>query len=296
MPATAPASCTRECADRWAPRSLQSHATRPSFAISPQEFALGRALKQTQGRRRVVQPSAFGVPDSLTTSTASASSSTSSYAASAAPAALANGEDLTQFVAAFKEMADHLDEEGAANLLMWSPLFLPTVEGLMRQGEMRAPKPKLKGAQPKAVRHPLPHPRAAEAAAVRAGHMERMRQMYTQGGQDSAAAAEAPNHVPSPTQQPGRMQLQPTQLQPAPPLSHEGLRPPPSQVPAALDYPRRAPLDIQQAAAAPAGGGAAEDEWEEEVDDLLDWTAGLGDNLGEDLGDDSVSLSRPTQR
>ena len=116
------------------------------------------------------------------TSSLSVNSDSSSVAAGAASSAsAAGGDDLSQFVAAFKEMAHNLDEEGARNLLVWSPLFLPTVEGLMRNGGepgARRPKPKLKSEQPREVRHPAPHPRDQEVRAERLEHMNKLRAMY----------------------------------------------------------------------------------------------------------------------
>ena len=63
----------------------------------------------------------LGVPDSLTSSTAS---SASSVTAGRGGVGAASGEDLAHFVQAFKEMAENLDEEGAANLLMLSLIHI----------------------------------------------------------------------------------------------------------------------------------------------------------------------------
>ena len=116
-----------------------------------------------------------------TTSVASNSSSVATGASHSSAAAGGGGEDIAQFVAAFKEMANNLDEEGAKNMLAWSPLFLPTVEGLMRQGGNpleRAPRSKLKGSNPPEVRKPAPHPSAQRVAAEKTEHMNKLREMY----------------------------------------------------------------------------------------------------------------------
>ena len=138
-----------------------------SLSLS-QEFALGRALKQNNGRRR-----GGGGPLANTSNVSSnGGGSTSSSAA--------HDADLSQFVEAFKEMANNLDEDGARNMLAWSPLFLPTVEGLMRHGNdvARGPKPRMKGQNPHEARHPAPHPRAQAVAAEKLEHMNKLRAMY----------------------------------------------------------------------------------------------------------------------
>ena len=212
----------------------------------------------------------LGVPDSLTTSTAS---SASSVTASRGGVGAASGEDLAHFVQAFKEMAENLDEEGAANLLMWSPMFMPTVEGLMRHGDMRRPKPKLKGAQPREVKHPLPHPRAVEAAAERASHMEKMRRMYIQG-QEENRQQQQPQQPPSQQQQQQQhMQMQ-MQMQMMQQMEIQQMQ----QMPTApLAPPQYAPPQQQFQPPPPQPPVPLDDEWEEEVDDLLEWTNGLAD-------------------
>ena len=247
-----------------------------------QEFALGRALKQThqRGRTRTVAPSADfgGVPNSLTASTTSASSSTTNSSAAQARAP-ADGEDLTHFVAAFKEMAANLDEEGARNLLVWSPLFMPTVEGLMRGGAepgmSRGPKPRLKERQPREACHPAPHPRVLEAQAQRAAHMEKMRSMYAQEAQAAAGLAAAPPPPELPTVTPCTPPQSREQVAATPPARPPGPGPVPVPVPPLPPAPVAPPMETGRAP--PPRAAFEEDEWEEEVDDLLDWTNNLDD-------------------
>ena len=217
----------------------------PSLYIGPwQEFALGRALKHQHQRRR--PPAA--APESQTASNTSTASASSTATAAAATAASAHPPgDLTQFVTAFKEMAENLDEEAAQNLLAWSPLFLPTVEGLMRGGDpgTRGPKSRIRAPLPKEVRNPAPHPRAQAAAAERLEHLAKMRQMYAAGmsGGEPAATCGSASSV-------------------APPrdscVSGGSAPPPPATV------------------APPASAAGADDDFlEDEVDDLLQWTTDL---------------------
>ena len=73
-----------------------------------QEFALGRALAPSgrrHGRRRVTAEAAAPVE-----------------------------ADLAMFMQNFKELASRLDEEGAKNMLRFSPLFMPTMQGLLHPG------------------------------------------------------------------------------------------------------------------------------------------------------------------
>ena len=148
-------------------RCRAAHHTLSLFSLS-QEFALGRALKQNNGRRR-----GGGGPLANT-------SNVSSNGGGSTSSSTAHDADLSQFVEAFKEMANNLDEDGARNMLAWSPLFLPTVEGLMRHGNdvARGPKPRMKGQNPHEARHPAPHPRAQAVAAEKLEHMNKLRAMY----------------------------------------------------------------------------------------------------------------------
>ena len=96
-------------------------------------------------------------------------------------------EDLANFVTAFKEMASQLDEDGARNLLMWSPLFVPTVQGLMRPGARpRRAKPRLKASNPPELVHPAPSAADVATAAARDAHMAQLQRMYAAGGAGDA--------------------------------------------------------------------------------------------------------------
>ena len=100
-----PTSASIRAAPTWA-RSRRQNAA--AVYIGPwQELNLGRAIAQQQrprhGRRR-------------------------------GPAPSASEADLTNFVETFKEVASQLDEDGAKNLLLWSPLFMPTVQNLLQPG------------------------------------------------------------------------------------------------------------------------------------------------------------------
>ena len=70
-----------------------------------QEFALGRALQPTAGRR----------------------SGRRRVPVEAAP----TDTELNVLVHTFKELASQLDHEGAKNMLRFSPLFMPTMQGLL---------------------------------------------------------------------------------------------------------------------------------------------------------------------
>ena len=70
----------------------------------------------------------------------------------AADSGAGGGGELTQFVAAFKEAAMQMDEEHARNLLLWSPLFLPTVQSLLQNSV----QPAAPGTQLRAARQVAP--------------------------------------------------------------------------------------------------------------------------------------------
>lgn len=240
-------------------------------------------------------------------------SSTTSVSSSTSSVPDAGGDDLTQFVAAFKEMAVNLDEDAARNLLAWSPLFLPTVEGLMRQGGSSfgssAPraKPKLKGANPREVRKPAPHPRHADIANERVEHMKKLKAMYMQEVDAPPPSSSPP---PPPSSSSSHYSPQPPRLAAA--IADEMLPPPaaaygpyggsyrgparggPSEnsdlsppvrhgsaerrMAPSPGAPPRSPSAPPRFGTVPLGAPPADDlgdDWEDDVDDLLDWTSGL---------------------
>uniref|UniRef100_A0A7S4FB52 Uncharacterized protein n=1 Tax=Chrysotila carterae TaxID=13221 RepID=A0A7S4FB52_CHRCT len=210
---TRTAASTRSAPARIVP-SRRSHAAPANLGsamyIGPwQEFALGRALSQNnRGLRRGVPsvqeepgPSGFGTSEI---------------------ANLPTDADLAKFVETFKDVASQLDEEGAKNLLMWSPLFMPTVQTLLQPGGAAAvpapsnqaqriardrvasevarglsatakgsrngsataarPKQKSSGAAKKSA--------ATDVRAQRDDRLERLRKLYGCGGVPPAEAAE----------------------------------------------------------------------------------------------------------
>jgi hypothetical protein len=234
-----------------------------------QEFALGRALKQQNSRRR-------SRADELSQSSAA---SVASSACSGAPSTAAppgdSPEDLSQFLQAFKEMASNLDEDGARNLLVWSPLFLPTVEGLMRQGGeqgSRAPRGRLKKQNPPEVRKPAPHPRAQAVAAERLEHMNKLKAMYmaeqTGAGAEQAAPQGATLPVEPPAPYGATMLARPGSTEHVVPRAAQLREAQPRQ--RSPSAPPRTGLPL-----APTATGDVLDDWEDEVDDLLNWTSTL---------------------
>lgn len=246
------------------PSWAQQHGA-PSLYIGPwQEFALGRALKQTHQRKQQQQQQAPQAPtEQLLAGVPQQSTSSYSVASSSAASAKGPGE-LSQFVAAFKEMADHLDEESAKNLLAWSPLFLPTVENLMRpDGTFRPPKSKIRGPLPKEVRHPAPHPRVQAAAAERLEHIAKMRQMYGVGMVGGAEEMAGRGSAPPPSAAAhGAASANGTTQQ----LRGRG---------DGGTAPGAFPAAPPQSTAAAAVGDDLGDLSEDEVDDLLQWTTDL---------------------
>lgn len=210
----------------------------PSLYIGPwQELTLGRALKHRHSGPPP-PPHAAGEPNGSSSS--------------------AHPQELSQFVTAFKELAETLDEEGARNLLLWSPLFMPTVDGLMRgpgaaaPGAGKAHRTRLRAGLPREVRNPAPHPRAAEAAAERAQHLAKLKQMYSQG----------------PSADDGELRPPP---RPEPPAAPEAPPLPPSHAGGS----QRRPASPGATVAHGVPGDGIGDDWEDEVDDLLQWTTGL---------------------
>jgi len=108
---------------QWASKArVRASPNPPALYIGPwQEFALNRALS-----RRPAPPGEAAGPYHLPP-ISHRPASTSVASSAAGPS-----NELQQFVAAFKEAAEQMDEEGASNLLRWSPLFLPTVQTLMQ--------------------------------------------------------------------------------------------------------------------------------------------------------------------
>ena len=166
-----------------------------------------------------------------------------------------------------------MDEEGARNLLMWSPLFMPTVDNLMKNSSRSmggpARKPRLKAAMPREVTHPAPNAQADAAAAQRQAHMAKLQALYMAG------AVPPPPHE---TRMPPLHSAVPP-LHSACPGGHGSALTPEMHISAAgsttsyVDiYPRVTP---PRAACASALNAGLNDDWEEEVDDLLTWTTQL---------------------
>ena len=240
-----------------------------------QELALGKALKQRGAHPQHLTSDVFG---SASAGTALTSTTPILSASSASPRPTQSPEELAQFVSAFKEMASTLDEDGARNLLLWSPLFMPTVEGLMisgSQGRGRGSRTRLKAAMPHEAKHPAPITRPSAAAAQREAHLAKLQAMYAHGSGGSgeslvgqgigpaAVGSEASTH-PSVehhggVKSPGSRCLDECNASVVIPVTHAASR--------AGSHPQS------------SGSGAefdpAADDWEEEVDDLLNWTTSL---------------------
>ena len=168
--------------------------------------------------------------------------------------------------------------QGARNLLVWSPLFLPTVEGLMRRGGEsgnRGPRTRIKANNPREARHPAPHPRAQAVAAERMEHIAKLKAMYMGGAEQQrheAGGADVTVRLPVPLPEQQPEDLEPPARQGSAGASTQGsprpqLRQRSPSAPPVGSSPR--------AAVDGGGGGGVEDEWEDEVDDLLNWTSGL---------------------
>lgn len=223
-------------------------------------------------------------------------SSTTSGFSSVAPGT-DSPEDLQQFVAAFKEMASSLDEDGARNLLMWSPLFMPTVEGLMntRYGS-QGPKPRLKAGVPREAKHAPPRSRPSSAAAQRQAHIAKLQALYAGGGggggggdDRGACDGAAGGGSALPGQVAGSFQsVHGAASMQGPSLDADPARSTGAVFESAV-HTAEAPLGKPGAgfASQPPGSPwvgaqtvpklpvALEDDWEEEVDDLLNWTTTL---------------------
>ena len=228
-----------------------------SYPARLQEFALGRAIAQRPRRTR----------------------------ASEGPSPSENAEPsddaLTEFVSAFKQMASQLDEDGAKNLLMWSPLFMPNIQGLMRrpQGDQQQTGSRRRSQEAAAqvqnrgqdscgdpasaaarggrnIPRARPAPKMNPVAEQRDARVHRLQQMYGCGGSAEDMPTEASPMAPQ------RDAL----LSPGGGI---GARSP------------GMPTSTRSAVQAPGAGGAGvqssfdDDDWEAEVDGLLDWTTGL---------------------
>jgi len=204
-------------------------------------------------------------------------------------------EELAQFVSAFKEMANNLDEDGARNMLMWSPMFVPTVAGLMNnpfRGGSQAAKPKLKAGMPHELKHPAPRPNSA--AAQRQAHLSKLKALYASGGggapgaaEDAHAAADigagaAPEYV-----QRGPIQHMPPTIEGLAsaqmPVLDENADPSRGAAQSIDNSPRSCRSGVpgspwagtSKAMELAKGTIPLDDDWEEEVDDLLNWTTQL---------------------
>ncbi len=257
-----------------------------------QEFALGRALAPSgrrHGRRRVTAEAAAPVE-----------------------------ADLAMFMQNFKELASRIDEEGAKNMLRFSPLFMPTMQGLLHPG---GDVPRHPGGGTTALEPPVgttgraqaavaslladEPPRVAEAMlppasqrrrssggggstvrAQRQQRLQRLQHMYNCGGAPAEAASAARvGASPSP-----ELALAPRPAAVSPELSFSPLPPPPPPPPAAelraggawavgsgpSSRTRTPRLGSPGYAPKPSYGASLPDDWEDEVDGLLDWTKGLG--------------------
>ena len=166
--------------------------------------------------------------------------------------------------------------QGARNLLVWSPLFLPTVEGLMRRGGEsgnRGPRTRIKANNPREARHPAPHPRAQAVAAERMEHIAKLKAMYMGGAEKQrheAGGADVTVRLPVPLPE----QQQPEDLVPPARQGSAGASTQGSPRPQLRQRSPSAP-PVGSSPRAAVGGGGVEDEWEDEVDDLLNWTSGL---------------------
>ena len=287
---------------RQSQMAAQALSRQPPMYIGPwQEFALGRALQPAVHGRR---------------------SGWRRVAVEAAP----TDTELNVLVHAFKELASRPDEEGLKNMLRFSPLFMPTMQGLLNPlgggayTALDVPPPTMSRHRAQVAVAELQQvaalrvsdsvlPPAAERRRGGAGggstvrsqrqqRVQQLQQMYSCGG----PAAGAPHAEAT--------EADATHL--APPRSNlpwEVTAERPAEVSVCLSAVQAgAPLPAMDAAAVRAlagrslsresafspsrprsrreamlesttwsGGGAAnlDDEWEDEVDGLLEWTQGL---------------------
>lgn len=257
-------------------RALQQQS--PLYIGPWQEFALGRALQPPAGRR---------------------------HGRRRAPAeATPSDPELANFMDAFKDLAGRMDEEGAKNLLRLSPLFLPTMQGLLHPGAPIGPS---------ALEPPVGTRQRAQAAvgasvggaakltdaqlpaaserrrggnnvkAQRQERVQRLQQMYScSGAADSALPTHAEPSVDPAVNQWGvtavpQVVMGATTVVGADiPLGSArcyagcGGRTSPTK---AVWEPR--PSDSPPMSRNSIGVGSLGDEWEDEVDGLLEWTRNL---------------------
>ena len=250
-----------------------------------QEFALGRAIADRPRRGRCAAP-------------ANAPSE-------------AGDADLAQFVSAFKDMAGKLDENGAKNLLEWAPLFMPAIQGMV-SGAPAAPqlsqgrRPSLRQSQPRKPGIPAARSSSGKKplAEARDARLQQLQAMYfgADGAPDASAREPSPPPLPSASRhgegrgdegrrgEEGRRggggssprlppvepfgAVAPRGAAPGASLSSsprggQGSRSRPSFSP-----PPRSPLPHAPPAPLPHALPAG-DEWEDEVDGLLEWTSSL---------------------
>ncbi|KAL1528056.1 hypothetical protein AB1Y20_009422 [Prymnesium parvum] len=272
--ATSPSSLSSSTASRSsqassAPRTISSknNAIRhepnwaskrgpPSLYIGPwQEFALGRAIAQRPPRRS---------------------------GALQAPSEEASEEELSQFVTAFKDMAADLDEatligytchclqlstphplDGAKKLLKWSPLFMPSIPGLMLPAQPGAPRATGRSRMPAA--REAGHRSASSSnttgcrqasgkarqvpsavAELRDARVQKLQQLYGCGASSTSCTGGECSSAPAPEL-----------------LSRSGSMP---NTPGKVRTP---------GSGTKPGSPGNEDEWEDEVDGLLLWTSEL---------------------
>ena len=283
-----------------------SHQT-PMYIGPWQEFALGRALQPTadrrSGRRRVP--------------------------VEAAP----TDTELNVLVHDFKALASRLDHEGAKNMLRFSPLFMPTMQGLlnpmggvdvgppvMSRHRAQSNVAELQQVAALRVTDSLLPPAAerrrggADGGSTVKGRrqqrVQQLQQMYSLGGGETAGA---PLAIAGTTQQapprpvlPWAFEGERAAERPAgvsvslaavqagaplhmPPLDAAALRAIGSRRDSHISATPRLraltpvgsrPLSVRETmleSTTWSGGGAAalDDEWEDEVDGLLEWTKGL---------------------
>jgi len=256
----------------------------PSLYIGPwQEFALGRALQQRPDRR----------------------------ARPAGADSAADSSDAAEDLAFFKAFASQSDEEGIRNLLRCAPRFVPVMQSLGRGSQAHAAHTAI-AADPPAATSPQQRPasgavpsrataaaattaaarrpKPAAAASVPAQRRRRMQQLQVMyrtagegdegggssggGGSDGDGASGTASGA-SASESPPLPPLLPPLLLPPPSPSQRALLPPCSPLQAGSRA--TAPALSPSAPRSPASPTPLSAEWEDEVDELLEWTMGLAD-------------------